>query len=42
MPDIDIDFADRNDLLDKLKHRVDKIRQWKETQYWCLLHRSSS
>ena len=25
MPDIDIDFADRNDLLDKLKHRVAKL-----------------
>ena len=25
MPDIDIDFADRNVVLDKLKHRVAKL-----------------
>ena len=30
MPDIDIDFADRNDLLDKLKHRVAKLDNGKK------------
>ena len=25
MPDIDIDFADRNVVLDKLKHRIAKL-----------------
>ena len=30
MPDIDIDFADRNDLLDKLKHRIAKLDNGKK------------
>ena len=28
--DIDIDFADRNDLLDKLKHRIAKLDNGKK------------
>ena len=31
MPDIDIDFADRNILLEKVKHRVAKLDTEKKT-----------
>ena len=31
MPDIDIDFADRNVVLDKLKHRIAKLDTGKST-----------
>ena len=30
MPDIDIDFSNRNELLDKLKHRVAKLDSGKK------------
>ena len=30
MPDIDIDFADRNEILGRLKHRVAKLEYGKK------------
>ena len=30
MPDIDIDFADRNEILGRLKHRVAKLENGKK------------
>ena len=42
MPDIDIDFADRTLVLDKIKHPVAKLDSGKETQYWNLCYRDST
>jgi hypothetical protein len=42
MPDIDIDFADRSVLLDKIEHRVAKLDTGKKTQHWCICNRVSA
>ena len=36
MPDIDIDFADRNVILDKINHRVAKLNKDKKHKRICI------
>jgi len=42
MPDIDIDFADRDVVLSKIPHRIATINAEKKTQHRCIRYRNST